>query len=84
MSINSLQFMVGRAVVSDQYRAGILNGQKAELIRDLDLEPDESAQVMAIHASTLAEFAAAVDQIVQAQQRAAFHSTGGWPAYQRC
>jgi hypothetical protein len=67
MSIHGLQFMVGRAIISDEYRAGILNGQKAELIRDLDLEPSESAQVMAIRANTLAEFAAEVDRIVQAQ-----------------
>ncbi len=67
MSIHGLQFMVGRAVISDQYRVGILNGHKAELIRDLDLDPGESAQVMAIRANTLAEFAAEVDRIVQAQ-----------------
>jgi hypothetical protein len=67
MSIDRLQFMVGRAIVSDQYRAGILNGHKAELIRDLDLDPSESAQVMAIRANTLAEFAAEVERIVEAQ-----------------
>lgn len=67
MSIHDLQFMVGRAVISDKYRAGILNGHKAELIRELDLEPGESAQIMAIRANTLAEFAAEVDRIVQAQ-----------------
>ena len=68
MSILSLQKMVGRAVVSDEFRAGILNGRKAELIRDLDLDPEETAQVMAIRASTLAEFAAAVEQIVTAHE----------------
>ncbi|CAG0935615.1 hypothetical protein TFLX_04458 [Thermoflexales bacterium] len=67
MSIDGLQFMVGRAVISDEYCAGILNGQKADLIRDLDLDPGESAQVLAIRANTLAEFAAEVDRIVQAQ-----------------
>ena len=67
MSIHGLQFMVARAVISDQYRIGILNGHKAELIQELDLDPGESAQVMAIRANTLAEFAAEVDRIVQAQ-----------------
>ena len=67
MSIRGLQFMVGRAVISEEYRAGILNGHKAELIRDLDLEPGETAQVMAIHATSLTEFAAEVERIVQAQ-----------------
>ena len=67
MSIRGLQFMVGRAVISEEYRAGIPNGHKAELIRDLDLEPGETAQVMAIRAATLAEFAAEVERIVQAQ-----------------
>ncbi len=76
MSIRGLQFMVGRAVVSDEYRAGILDGRKAELIRDLDLEPGESAQVMAIQAGTLAEFAAAVERIVQTQLTAASRPAG--------
>ena len=67
MSIHGLQFMVARAVISDQYRVGILNGHKADLIQELDLDPGESAQVMAIRANTLAEFAAEVDRIVQAQ-----------------
>jgi hypothetical protein len=82
MSIRGLQFMVGRAVISDEYRAGILNGHKAELIRDLDLEPGESAQVMAIRANTLAEFAAEVDRIVQAQLPAAARTANArnpWP-----
>ncbi|HTP07293.1 MAG TPA: hypothetical protein VMP08_03535 [Anaerolineae bacterium] len=73
MSIRGLQFMVGRAVISEEYRAGILNGHKAELIRDLDLEPGETAQVMAIRATSLAEFAAEVERIVQAQLRTASH-----------
>jgi hypothetical protein len=82
MSIRGLQFMVGRAVISDEYRSGILNGHKAELIRDLDLEPGESAQVMAIRANTLAEFAAEVDRIVQAQLPATAHTANArnsWP-----
>jgi hypothetical protein len=76
MSIDALQLMVGRAVVSDEYRKGILNGRKAELIRELDLDPRESAAVLAIHASTLAEFAAAVDRIAKPQRVPAFRSTG--------
>ena len=68
--------MVGRAIVSDKYRAGILNGHKAELLRDLDLEPGESAQIMAIRANTLAEFAAEVDRIAQTQGTAASRAAG--------
>ncbi len=71
MSIHGLQIMVGRAVISDEYCAAILNGHKAELIRELDLDPAESAQVLAIRANTLAEFATEVDRIVQAQLMAA-------------
>jgi hypothetical protein len=78
MSILSLQKMVGKAIVSDEYRAGILNGHKAELIRELDLDPEEATQVMAIRASTLAEFAAAVDQIVRLREAINHFPTNHW------
>ncbi len=68
MSTRSLQILVGKAVVSDEFRIGILNGRRAELIRGFELEPEEIAGVMAIQAGTLAEFAAAVEQMVSARE----------------
>ena len=66
MSIDSMNAIVTKAVVSDRFRAGILNGQRAVLIRDFDLEPDEMAAIMSIHADSLTEFAAMIDKLVQA------------------
>ncbi len=68
MSITSLNAIITKAVVSDRFRAGLLNGQKAELIRDFDLDPAEVSAVMSIHVGSLAEFAAAIDQLVQTRE----------------
>lgn len=68
MSITSLNTIITKAVVSDRFRAGLLNGQKAVLIRDFDLEPAEVSAIMSIHVGSLAEFAAAIDQLVQPRE----------------
>jgi len=70
MSIFSLNTIVTKAVVSDRFRAGILNGQRGALIRDFDLDPDEIAAIMSIHVDNLPAFAAAIDEIVQARELA--------------
>ncbi len=68
MSTVSLNAIITKAVVSDRFRAGLLNGQKAILIRDFDLDPAEVSAIMSIHVGSLAEFAAAVDQLVQTHE----------------
>jgi hypothetical protein len=70
MSITSLNAIITKAVVSDRFRAGLLNGQKAVLIRDFDLDPAEVSAIMSIHVGSLAEFAATVDQLVQPRELA--------------
>ena len=63
MSERALEAIVGKAVVSDRFRAGILNGQRAELIRPFGLEPEETSAVLSIHAQDLSEFALAIEQL---------------------
>ena len=63
MSIRALEAIVGRAVVSDRFRTGILNGKRAELIRQFGLEPDETSAVMSIQARSLPEFARAIEKL---------------------
>jgi hypothetical protein len=63
MSARALEAIVGKAVVSDRFRAGILNGQRAELIRPFGLEPEETSAVLSIHAQDLSEFALAIEQL---------------------
>jgi hypothetical protein len=66
MSVTGLNALVGQAVISDRFRSGLLNGRRAELIRqpEFELDPDEANAVMAIQADNLAEFSAAVEDLV--------------------
>ena len=63
MSISGLNQLLGEAVVSDQFRAGLLNGRRAELVTDprFKLEPEEAAALLAIEAANLQEFAVGVE-----------------------
>jgi hypothetical protein len=64
MPTHELHKLVGRAVINRPFQAGILNGRRAELLRQYQLEPDEVAALLAVQASNVTEFAAAVEQIV--------------------
>ena len=67
MSLYGLQTLVARSVISDSFRTGMLNGQRAELIRDVDLDPEEATQVMAIGGDSLPDFASGVFDIMEAR-----------------
>ena len=60
MGLNQL---LGEAVVSDQFRTGLLNGRRAELVCDprFKLEPDETAALLSIEADNLQDFAVGVE-----------------------
>lgn len=90
MSISGLNQLLGEAVVSDQFRTGLLNGRRAELVADprFKLEPDEAAALLSIEADSLQEFAVAVElylaqrkphQAAQATNTPAFHPQSRWP-----
>jgi hypothetical protein len=66
MSVTGLNALVGQAVISDRFRTGLLNGRRAELIRqpEFELDPDEANAVMAIQADNLADFSVAVEVLV--------------------
>lgn len=63
VSIMGLNQLLGEAVVSDQFRAGLLNGRRAELVSDprFKLEPDETAALLSIEADNLQDFAVGVE-----------------------
>jgi hypothetical protein len=67
-----LNELVSRAVVSDEFRAGILNGKRADLLRGFSLESDEIAEVMAIRANTLQEFSTAIERIMASRESRPF------------
>ena len=70
MSLRGMNEIIGKAVISDRFRAGLLTGKRAELIRqpEFELEPDEAMALMAISADSLAEFAVAVEQFVEQRE----------------
>jgi hypothetical protein len=70
MSLRGLNEIIGKAVISDRFRAGLLTGKRAELIRqpEFELEPEEAMALMAINAENLAEFAIAVEQLVEQRE----------------
>jgi len=70
MSARGLNELVGRACISETFLQGLMNGQRAELIRlpEFDLEPEEARALLAIEADTLADFAAAVEGLVKQQR----------------
>ena len=88
MSVKGLNALVGRACISDLFRAGLMNGRRAELIRlpEFDFEPDEARALLAIKADTFADFAAAVEHLVAQREsrlvraEGPFVTTLRWPS----
>ena len=74
MSKFCIQRVIGKAVVSQQFRAGLLNGSRAKLLREFDLTLGEFHELMQIQATTLEEFAAAVDQLIETSAAVASRS----------
>jgi hypothetical protein len=67
MSSVALNEIVGLAAINDSFRDGLLNGRRAEVLRQLEtpLDPDENQAVMAIEAAGLREFAIAVQHLIE-------------------
>jgi hypothetical protein len=69
MSIHGLQTLIWQAVVDDDFRTGVLNGRRADLIEGIDLDDEEARQVMAIRTDTLPDFANVVFEIMQTRYK---------------
>jgi hypothetical protein len=76
MSARGLNAVVGQGCISETFQHGLMNGQRAELIRrpEFDLEPDEARALLAIQADTFADFAAAVESLVKQRESKAARS----------
>ncbi len=68
MSALSINRLIGRVLTSDRARAWVLNGHRADVLKELDLDPDEYSDIMEIQANTLQEFSAAVETIYNRQR----------------
>ncbi len=66
----AIQKIVCQAVVSDQYRARLLGSDRVEVLRCSGLDAREQEDLLAIHAETIEEFAAGVERVTRAWQRA--------------
>ena len=66
MTIRGMNRIIGQAVISDRFRMGLLNGRRAELIRqpEFELDPEEAMALLSIQAENLAEFAVAVEGLL--------------------
>jgi hypothetical protein len=65
MSLHGLQTLIWQAVVDDDFRAGMLNGHRADLLKGLDLDDEEANRVLAIRSDDLPDFANVVFEIMQ-------------------
>ncbi len=84
MSIIGLNQLLGEAVVSDHFRAGLLNGRRAELVADprFKLDADEAAALLSIEADNLSDFAVAVEVYLSQRKPTAAshpHPQTRWP-----
>ena len=86
MSARGLNELVGRACISETFMRGLMNGQRAELIRlpEFELEPEEAQALLAIEAETLADFAAAVEGLMKQRESRAARAEGPlWASLRR-
>jgi hypothetical protein len=67
MSYNSLQAVIGNAVVDSEFRKGLLNGSRLRIISNFNLTPEETNVVMGIRADTLEHFAGQLDRWMTTQ-----------------
>lgn len=70
MSIRGLHEVVGKACISDSFRAGLFNGHRAEMLRQFadKLEAEELQALLNIQAEVLSEFAAAIEQLIDQRE----------------
>jgi len=69
--------LVGRAILSDDFRRQLLGSGRAECLRQLatTLDPDVQAAILSIQAAGLDEFGAAIQQLLEQRDGRA----AGWP-----
>ncbi|MCC7361767.1 MAG: hypothetical protein IT317_19955 [Anaerolineales bacterium] len=90
MSIVAMNEVVGKAVISESFCAGLFNGRRAEMLSQYAgrLDADEYAALLNIEAEGLADFAAAIEQWAAQREterptvptdEAAFLTVTGWP-----
>ena len=68
MAYESLQAVVGTAVIDSSFRKALLNGSRRRVIATFDLTHEEVDVVMGIRADSLEQFAGELDQWISRAQ----------------
>jgi hypothetical protein len=68
MAFESLQAVVGTAVIDLSFRKALLNGSRRRVIATFDLTHEEIDAVMGIRADSLEQFAGELDQWISRAQ----------------
>ena len=68
MAYESLQAVVGTAVIDSFFLKALLNGSRRRVIQSFNLTNEETSAVMAIRADSLEQFAGQLDQWIATSQ----------------
>jgi len=68
MAYESLQAVIGTAVIDSEFRKALLNGSRRDVVKDFHLSLEEMDALMAIRAETLEQFAGQLDQWIMKKQ----------------
>ncbi|MBI5030177.1 MAG: hypothetical protein HZB51_06595 [Chloroflexi bacterium] len=68
MAYESLQAVIGTAVIDSLFRKALLNGSRSRVIQPFNLTMEETSAVMAIRADSLEQFAGQLDQWIKRSQ----------------
>lgn len=68
MAYESLQAVIGTAVVDSLFRKALLNGSRQRVIQPFNLTNEETTAVMSIRADSLEQFAGQLDQWITTSQ----------------
>ena len=78
----SLQAVIGTAVIDTEFRKALLNGSRQRVIQPFNLSREEHDAVMRVHADSLEQFAGQLDQwILRAQGRMEPPTLRALPSY---
>ena len=61
MSLREMERIIGRAIISDAFREGLLGDRRAELLKYFYLSKEELEFLLKIRADTFVEFSQAVN-----------------------
>ncbi len=68
MPYESLQIVIGTAVIDPSFRKALLNGSRGSAIQNFGLTQEEIDALMAIRADTLEQFAGQLDRWISEKQ----------------